>query len=300
MLVIWKSNRADTLAPPVGVNGRGAQMGCPDRYTPNRPTASRVLGFVLALALSSPAWAASKESVDLELVIAVDVSSSMSQEEQRVQREGYASALRSPDVLQVIKSGRRGRIAVAYFEWARLEYQRVVVPWTVIDGPADAAAIAAAVDGQPTIPQGGTSISSALLFAGKLLLTSGLGSDRQVVDVSGDGPNNSGPRVESARDALIARGVTINGLVISLPDGAPDMIQSFDLDYLESYYGRCVIGGPGAFMLSVGDLTDFEKAIRRKFLAEIASPPVRLHLAARTSRYLAAPDCLAPGERPGR
>ena len=203
-------------------------MGCPDRNTPNRVIGSRVLGLLLAVALSSPTWAASEKSagaVDLELVIAVDVSSSMSQEEQHVQREGYVGALRIPDVLRVIKSGRRGRIAIAYFEWARPEYQRVLVPWTVIDGPADAAAIADAIDGQPAIPQGGTAISVGLRFAGRLLQTSGLVSDRRVVDVSGDGPNNAGPRVAPARDALIARGVTINGLVISLPAGPLDAVK---------------------------------------------------------------------------
>jgi hypothetical protein len=277
-------------------------MSCPDRNTQNRVTGPRVLGLVLAVALSSPTWAASEESagtVDLELVIAVDVSSSMSQKEQRVQREGYVCALRSPDVLRVIKSGRRGRIAIAYFEWARPEYHRVLVPWTIIDDPADAASIADAIDGQPAISQRGTSISVGLQFAGRLLQTSGLMSDRQVVDVSGDGPNNAGPRVEPARDALIARGVTINGLAISLP-GGPSDIQTFALPYLESYYRHCVIGGPGAFVLSVGDLGDFEKAIRRKFMAEIAGPPARLHLAVRSSLSPALFDCLAPGQRPGR
>jgi hypothetical protein len=266
-----------------------------------RRLGSRALTLALAVALSSPTWGLGKEpevAVDLELVIAVDVSASMSQEEQRVQRAGYVSALRSPDVLQAIKSGRRGRIAMAYFEWARPAYQRVLVPWTVIDDRADANAIADAIAGQPTIPQGGTSISSALLFAGQLLKTSGFVSDRRIVDVSGDGPNNEGPDVEPTRDALIARGVTINGLVISL--GPPDMIQSFDLPYLESYYRRCVIGGPGAFVLSVGDLADFEKAIRRKFVAEIAGPPARLHFAAQSSRYPAHVGCLAPGRFRGR
>jgi hypothetical protein len=286
-----KSNRTGLLAPGL------------DRYTPNRLIASRALTLALAVALSSPTSGLGEEpevAVDLELVIAVDVSASMSQEEQRVQRAGYVSALRNPDVLQAIKSGRRGRIAMAYFEWARPEYQRVLVPWTVIDDPADADAIADAIASQPSIPQGGTSISSALRFAGQLLKTSRFMSDRRIVDVSGDGPNNAGSGVESARDALIARGVTINGLVISLPDGPPDMVQSFDLPYLESYYRRCVIGGSGAFVLSVGDLADFEKAIRRKFVAEIAGPPARLHFAAQSSRYPAHVDCLAPVRFPGR
>jgi hypothetical protein len=275
---------------------RGA-ITCLDRYTPNRLIGSRVLTLVLAVVLSWPTWAFGKESevaVDLELVIAVDVSTSMSQDEQRVQRQGYVSALRNPDVLQAIKSGRRGRIAMAYFECARPEYQRVLVPWTVIDGPSDAAAIADAIAGQPVIPQGETSISSALLFAGQLLKTSGFMSDRRIVDISGDGPNNTGTQVQWTRDALIARGVTINGLVVSLLHGPPDMIESFSLSYLESYYRHCVIGGPGAFVLSVGDPADFNKAIRHKFLTEIAGPPARLHLAAKIIRNPALIDCLKP------
>ena len=197
-------------------------------------------GRVGFLALVPPAWVVRKEAttrVDLELVIAVDVSTSMSDQEQRMQREGYVGALLSPEVMRAIRSGRRGRIALAYLEWARPEYQRVIVPWTVIEDPTDAAGAAKLIRGQPMLPQGGTSISTALLSAARLLLNSGLESDRQVVDVSGDGPNNAGPTVESARDALIARGVTINGLAISIPVGEPyDMIESFPLNYVISYY----------------------------------------------------------------
>jgi hypothetical protein len=232
------------------------------------------------LALVPPAWVARKEAtapVDLELVIAVDVSTSMSDQEQRMQREGCVDALLSPEVMRAIKSGRRGKIALAYMEWARPEYQQVIVPWTVIEDPADAAGAAKLIRGQPMLPQGGTSISTALLSAARLLLNNGLESDRQVLDVSGDGPNNAGPPVERARDALIARGVTINGLAISIPDGQPsDMIQSVPLDYVVSYYKHCVIGGPHAFVLAVGDMGDFEMAVRKKFVAEIAGPPIVL------------------------
>jgi hypothetical protein len=247
------------------------------------------------LALVPPAWVVRKEAttrVDLALVIAVDVSTSMGDREQRMQREGYVGALLSPEVMRAIRSGWRGRIALAYMEWARPEYQRVVVPWTVIEDPADAAGTAKLIRGQPMLPQGGTSISTALLAAARLLLNSGLESDRQVVDVSGDGPNNAGPTIESARDALIARGVTINGLAISIPGGQPDdMIQSFPLDYVVSYYKRCVIGGPHAFVLAVGDMADFEIAVRKKFVAEIAGSPSSIVLVAQDAGAYALSDC---------
>ena len=130
------------------------------------------------------------------------------------------------------------------------------------------------------------------MSAARLLLNSGLESDRQVVDVSGDGPNNAGPSVERARDALIARGVTINGLAISIRDGQPsDMIQSFPLDYVVSYYRHCVIGGPHAFVLAVGDMGDFELAVRKKFVAEIAGPPSSTVLVAQDAGAYAPSDC---------
>ena len=259
-----------------------------------------LLLLLAVFALSSPPWATAEETtnvVDLKLVIAVDVSTSMDQEEQRLQREGYARALRSPEVMQAIKSGRRGRVAVIYMEWASPENQRVLVPWTVIDGPDDAAEMANAVKEQPTILQGGTSIFAALSFAAKLLRTSGLQSDRQIIDVSGDGPNNSGPPITPIRDSLVAHGTTINGLAISLSHHhQPNMIESFDLPYLKSYYEHCVIGGLGAFVLSVGDPADFEKAIRRKFVNEIAGLSAVLQLASNERLDLSAADCLTHGQ----
>ena len=219
---------SDMLTPSVG------------KRTRRRGSWTRIVAGVGFLALVPPLWVVRKEAtapVDLELVIAVDVSTSMSDREQRMQREGYVGALLSPEVMRAIKSGRRGRIALAYMEWARPEYQRVIVPWTVIEDPADAAGAAKLIRQQPALPQGGTSISTALSAAAVLLVNSGLESDRQVVDVSGDGPNNAGPPVERSRDALIARGVTINGLAISIPNRQPSsLIQSFPLDYVVSYY----------------------------------------------------------------
>ena len=251
----------------------------------------------IALAWLSPAARAERQtaapSVDLKLVVAVDVSTSMSDEEQRLQRDGYASALRSPDIMHAIRSGRLGRIAIAYVEWARPEYQRLVVPWTVIDNAAEAAAIADEIERQSSAPQGGTSISAALVTAGRLLRTSELQSDREIVDVSGDGPNNSGPHLREAREGLIRRGVTINGLAISLSHSPHDMIESFPLDYIVSYYKHCVIGGSGAFVLAVGDPADFARAIRLKLIAEIAESPelALLPQLARYDRQYSIADC---------
>jgi hypothetical protein len=210
----------------------------------------------------------------------------MDSEEQRMQREGYARALRSPEVMRAIKSGVHGKIAIVYMEWASPEHQRVLVPWTVVNDPVDAATVADAIEGPPSLAQGGTSISAALLFAGRLLRTSGIRSERRIIDVSGDGPNNAGPAIEPIRSALINGGVTINGLAISLP-GGPYMIESFDLDFIQSYYENCLIGGPGAFALSVGDPMDFERAVRLKLVSEIANTPPAPQL-----EYSRVPDCV--------
>jgi Protein of unknown function (DUF1194) len=256
------------------------------------------------VALSSSSRAAPKEphlDVDLELVIAVDVSSSMNDAEQRVQREGYASALRSSDVLEAIKSGPRGRVAITYFEWASPNYQRILMPWTVIDGPDDAAAFADEIEAQTTVSEGGTSISAGLLLATKLLETKAIESDRQTIDVSGDGPNNAGPPIKPVRDALIARGVTINGLAISLPaHDAPHRLDYFGPHYVESYCEGCVIGGPDAFVIAVGEVAEFKKSIRRKMLNEIAGLPVRLQRATYDAGYPPVTDCRSLSESPGR
>ena len=251
--------------------------------------------LMAVFALSSVSWATAKETptvVDLELVVAVDVSSSMDQDELRVQREGYALALRSPEVMQAIKSGRWGRIAFIYFEWANPDYQLVRVPWTVIDGPDDTAEIANAIEKQPIISQGGTSISAALSLAGKLLRTSGLQSDRRIIDVSGDGPNNSGPSITPIRDALVAQGTTINGLAISLSiSNPPNMTPSYDLRTLKTYYEHCVIGGFGAFVHTICNPADFERAICQKFVDEIAGLSALFQLVSNESLDLTPADC---------
>jgi hypothetical protein len=237
------------------------------------------LFFVGCAGLSAflgPTIVLAQTAVDLELVLAVDVSLSMDLEEQRLQREGYVLALRDPEVQKAIASGPHGRIALTYMEWAGPQVQGVVVPWTIIDSPAAANAVAAKLEVAPIARARMTSISAALEYSKGLLAASGVKGIRRVIDVSGDGPNNSGPPVTGIRDELIAAGVVINGLPIVLKGNRS--FGMFDLDNLDRYYNDCVIGGTGAFMIPVRELVEFRIATRRKLLLEISGlePPARV------------------------
>jgi hypothetical protein len=246
----------------------------PARKTPSVWAAGLAAALVLSAAHLTDR-AAAQTTVDLELVIAVDVSLSMDMEEQQLQRDGYVAAFRDPELHRAIaSSGPHGRIAVTYMEWAGPTSQAVVIAWTLIDSPAAARAFADRLAAQPITRERLTSISSALHFAQALLTSSGFSAPRRVVDISGDGPNNSGGPVVEARDALIAKGIVINGLPIMLKAGAPTF---FDLSNLDAYYAACVIGGMGAFMVPVTEIAELKAAIRRKLLLEIswAAPPLR-------------------------
>lgn len=236
-----------------------------DRLRPGRVLAA------LGLALVPAAWPALAAEtalpVDLELVLAVDISYSMDAEEQEIQRDGYRAAIVSRPVLDAIAQGPYGRIAVAYVEWAGEDEQRVVAPWTVIDGPASAGAFAARLAAAPLRRAYRTSISGALIYAAKMFEANGFAGERQVIDVSGDGPNNQGETVERARDEVLERGVVINGLPLMLKRPSFAMI---DMGELDAYYRDCVIGGPGAFMVPVRTIDQFPKAVRTKLLMEIA------------------------------
>jgi hypothetical protein len=204
--------------------------------------------------------------VDLELVLAVDVSLSMDLDEQRLQRDGYITAFRDGEVQKAITSGPHGRIAVTYMEWAGPSVQNVVVPWTIIDGSAAAQALADKLEAQPISRARMTSISQGLVFAAQLFDSSGVKGIRRVIDVSGDGPNNAGPLVTLVRDQVVAQGIAINGLPILLKKPA----SFFDIADLDVYYRECVIGGAGAFMIPVRERFEFKTATRRKLLLEIA------------------------------
>jgi hypothetical protein len=210
---------------------------------------------------------ASDLAVDLELVLAVDISLSMDEDEQRLQRDGYAAAFRHPDVIEAIQTGPNGRIAATYVEWAGESFQRIVVPWTLIDGAATALPFAEKLAAAPIEQTYRTSISGAVLYATGLFDGNGyLG--RQVIDVSGDGANNQGVSVEIARDAAVQKGITINGLPLLLKPGSFD--GYFEMVNLDDYYEDCVIGGTGAFIIPVRSEAEFAPAIRRKLVMEIA------------------------------
>jgi hypothetical protein len=244
------------------------------RWFRNLAVIGAVAGAGLALAASAaptvPKFADTRASavpVDVELVIAVDVSYSMDPDEQALQREGYVLALTSKEFLQALREGAHGKIAVTYFEWAGQSDQKVLMPWRVIDGPESADAVAAEISRAPYRRASRTSISGALRFAKPLFDDSGYRGLRRVIDVSGDGANNAGPLVELTRDDVLAAGITINGLPIMLK--RPYRGQ-MDIDNLDEYYEDCVIGGPGAFVIPIREREKFIEATRTKLVLEVA------------------------------
>ena len=206
-------------------------------------------------------------AVDLALVLAVDVSRSIDDEEAQLQREGYQNAMRDRRVVAAIGGGMMGAIAVAYVEWAGIGYQRVVLPWTRIAGAADAEAWSAQLAATSQESLSWTSISGALRYSGRVLERCPFEATRRVIDVSGDGVNNSGPPPEPIRDQLVADGVTINGLPIV--NDRPNFGVSGGAG-VEAFYRESVIGGPGAFLIVAEDFTTFGEAVRRKMVQEIA------------------------------
>jgi hypothetical protein len=208
--------------------------------------------------------------VDAELVLAVDISYSMDTEEQRLQRNGYVEALRSEQFLNALKSGATGRVAIAYMQWASEYDQDTLVDWTLVDGPDTASALAEKLAKAPYRRAQRTSISGAIDGAMRLFDNNGFNSMRQVIDVSGDGPNNSGRPVTAARDEALARGVTINGLPLV---GIRPYVSPADIQELDIYYEDCVIGGFDAFMVPIRDTRSFVEATRTKLVREIAAAP---------------------------
>ena len=206
-------------------------------------------------------------SVDVELILAVDVSYSMDMDELAIQREGYAQAIVSKEFLQALKTGPNGKIAVTYFEWAASTDQKIIIPWRVIDGPETADAVANEIMKTPVRRASRTSISGAINFAMPLFDENPHRGLRRVIDISGDGPNNNGAPVVTARDAALEKGVVINGLPIMIKEPS---YSTMDIDNLDYYYEDCVIGGPGAFVVTIKDRDKFKEAIRTKLLLEVA------------------------------
>jgi hypothetical protein len=214
-------------------------------------------------------------SVDVELVLAVDISYSMDADELTLQREGYVKALTSTEFLNALREGIHGKVAVTYFEWAGAGEQRVIVPWRVVDGPESAGSVASEIMLAPIRRAARTSISGALLFGAALFDTSGQRGIRRVIDISGDGANNSGPLVTIARDEVVSKGITINGLPVMLKRPS---YSTMDIELLDEYYEDCVIGGPAAFVVPVKDRDRFVEAIRTKLVLEIATLTPQTHV----------------------
>jgi hypothetical protein len=235
--------------------------------------AGLLLGAALAASSGGAAAVAQELPVDLELVLAVDVSGSIDAEEARQQRDGYVAAIADAAVVQAIQANFHRRIAVLYLEWASADYQRVALDWAIIEDDASAKAFAGRLAAAPPRTARWTSISAAIDAAVPLFEGNGYAGDRRVIDVSGDGPNNRGRSVLAARDEAVAQGIVINGLPILNDRRQPfDLPTPVEMD-LDLYYSDHVIGGPGSFVVPAKDFTDFRLAILNKLIREIAGPP---------------------------
>lgn len=225
-----------------------------------------VIGFCC---LNRPA-SADEESVDLLLVLAADVSRSVDDREFKLQREGYAAAIVDPRVVRAMTGGKHGRVALAFVEWSGDYEQSVVVDWVVIAGENDAQKVARRFRGAPRSFWGSTSISAAIDYSMALLARSPFQAPRHVINVSGDGTSNSGRDVTRARDEAIAKGVTINGLVILSGNPLIADAHTNPPGGLMAYYENNVIGGPGAFAVEAQNFESFGDSLIGKLIKEIA------------------------------
>jgi hypothetical protein len=228
-----------------------------------------ILALIALMLAASPAR--SGEPVDLLLVLAADVSRSVDQPKFQLQREGYAAAISNPRVLEAISSGANRRIAICFIEWSGVGAQKVVIDWMLI-GDADAARhFGDQILEAPRSFADRTSISGGIDFAFAQLERSPYDSPRRTIDVSGDGTNNSGRDVTSARDDALAKGVTINGLVILSERPIPwNPEHTNPPGGLANYYRDNVVGGPGAFVMVAENFNSFGQALISKLIAEIA------------------------------
>src|SRR6266481_7681688 len=237
-----------------------------------------ILALAGLFAIQSSA-ASAAEQVDLLLVLSSDVSRSVDHPKFLLQREGYAAAVSDPHVLEAIKSGPQQRIAVCFVEWSGFGAQKLVIDWTIIDGPDPARKFGDQLLELPRAFADRTSISGGIEFAAAQLERAPFESARHTIDVSGDGTNNAGRDVKLARDEVVAKGIVINGLVILSDRPVPwNAEHTNPPGGLEKYYHDNVIGGPGAFVMVAENFSSFGRAIIRKMIAEIAAlqPPTRI------------------------
>jgi len=229
----------------------------------------RCVTVLIALSVAPHARAA--EKVDLLLVLAADVSRSVDSEKFKLQREGYAAAISDRRVLDAITAGRNHRIAVLFLEWSGLGNQQVVIDWTPIDGPKAAQEFGDRLLESPRSFADRTSISGGVDYAVAQFARAPFFAERHTIDVSGDGTNNAGRDVTSARDEALAQGITINGLVILSERPMPwNPEHTNPPGGLANYYRDNVTGGPGSFVLEAKDFGSFGQAIVKKMIAEIA------------------------------
>ncbi|MFN4282985.1 MAG: DUF1194 domain-containing protein [Alphaproteobacteria bacterium] len=234
-----------------------------------------------AVSFDAPRAQAAPLPVDLELVLAVDVSGSVDAIEARLQREGYISAMTSDTVMKAIKSGPMRRIAVTYIEWAGEQYQQTVMPWTLIESLEDAQAFMGKVADSPYVAIRWTSISAAIDYSVRMFAESPFEGTRRVLDISGDGKNNHGRELAAARADAMKAGIVINGLpILSSRAGAMDsMPRGWPSDPdLDKYYQTEVIGGPGAFMVPAESFDTFADAVKSKLMREIAGIPPHIQI----------------------
>jgi hypothetical protein len=231
----------------------------------------RLILVFAALMLSAP-LARAVEQVDLLLVLASDVSRSVDQPKFKLQRDGYAAALADKRVLEAIASGRNQRIAVCFVEWSGVGAQKLLIDWMVINGAESARKFGDNLLELPRSFAERTSISGAIDYSVNLFDQAPFKAERHTIDVSGDGTNNSGRDVTHARDDALAKGITINGLVIlSERPMAWNPEHTNPPGGLANYYRDNVVGGPGAFVIVAEDFNSFGQAIIKKLIAEIAS-----------------------------
>jgi hypothetical protein len=227
--------------------------------------------YLLVALLASIPPARAVERVDLLLVLAADVSRSVDAQKFQLQREGYAAAIANPRVLDVISSGRNGRIGVLFMEWSGLGNQKVVIDWMLIDGPKAAQTFGDRLLESQRSFADRTSISGGIDFAVSQFAHAPFAAERRTIDVSGDGTNNAGRDVAAARDEALALGFTINGLVILSETPLPwNPEHTNPPGGLANYYRTNVVGGPDAFVLEAKDFNSFGQAIIKKMIAEIA------------------------------
>ena len=249
---------------------------------------TRFVQALLALAalVMGTVAAGAAEPVDLLLVLASDVSRSVDHPKFLLQREGYAAAISDPQVLEAIRSGPHQKIAVCFVEWSGFGAQKLVIGWSKIDGPGPARKFGDQLLDLIELPRSfadRTSISGGIEFSYAQFKNGPFEASRRTIDVSGDGTNNAGRDVTSARDEAVAQGITINGLVILSATPLPwNPDHTNPPGGLDAYYRANVVGGPGAFVLVAKDFSSFGEAIIEKMIAEVAQArePAPQHAAA--------------------